>query len=188
MEKPYAWRCAVKHLANPKTLMPGTQLATRRRGYAHFGIYVGYGRVVHYAGRLQYPRGLVEEISLQDFAAGRPVYVGSTPTRFTTREDVVKRARSRLGERSYDLLLNNCEHFCSWCQTGEARSAQVDRLTRRQRLLVRAMERAILAVTRSVGDAARERRHGDKPADLSGATAGCMLTDRVPVSSLARVA
>jgi hypothetical protein len=178
----------VKPLANPPTLMPGTQLVTRRRGYAHFGIYVGCGRVVHYAGRLQYPQGLVEEISLPDFAAGRPVYVASTPTHFTSMEDVVRRARSRLGERSYDLMLNNCEHFCSWCQTGEARSAQVDRLTRRQRLLVRAVERAILAVTRSVGDAVRERRHADKSRSFSSATAGCTRTDRVPASSLARVA
>ena len=172
----------MKHLADPANLVPGAQLVTRRRGYVHFGIYVGCGRVVHYAGRLQYPQGLVEEISLPDFAAGRPVYVGSTRDHFADMEDVVRRARSRLGERSYDLLRNNCEHFCSWCQTGEARSAQVDRLTRRQRLLVRAMERAILAVTRSVGDAARERRHTDKSRGVSGASADCTLTGRVPAS------
>jgi Lecithin retinol acyltransferase len=146
------------------------QLVARRRGYVHFGIFVGGGRVVHYAGRLQYPQGLVEEVSLQDFAAGRPVYVGSAPNRFASTEDVVRRARSRLGERSYDVLLNNCEHFCSWCQTGEARSAQVDRLTRRQRLLVRAVERAILAVTRSVRGAVRERRHTDNSPSALGAT------------------
>jgi hypothetical protein len=57
----------------------------------------------------------------------------------------VRRARSRLGERRYDLLRNNCEHFCSWCQDGEARSAQVAALTRWQRLLVRTVERLVLA-------------------------------------------
>jgi len=82
----------MKHLADPRALVPGTQLVARRRGYVHFGIYVGCGRVVHYAGRLQYPQGLVEEISLPDFAAGRPVYVDSTPDRFTGKEDIVRRA------------------------------------------------------------------------------------------------
>jgi Lecithin retinol acyltransferase len=175
-------------LASPRTLTPGTQLVARRRGYAHFGIYVGCGRVIHYAGRLRYPQGLVEEISLPDFAAGHPVYVGSAPTRITSMDDVVRRARSRLGERSYDLLLNNCEHFCSWCQTGEARSAQVERLTRRQRLLVRTIERAILAVTRSMGDAVRKRRHTDISQSLRGATTDYARTGRVPANSRARVA
>ena len=188
LKKTSAWRCAMKHLADPRALVPGTQLVARRRGYVHFGIYVGCGRVVHYAGRLQYPQGLVEEISLPDFAAGRPVYVDSTPEQFTSKEHIVRRARSRLGERSYDVLLNNCEHFSSWCRTGEARSAQVDRLTRRQRLLVRAIERAILAVTRSVADAVRERRHTNISRSLRSETADGAVTGRVPASSFARVA
>lgn len=136
----------MQRVADLRALVPGIQLIVRRRGYVHSGIYVGCGRVVHYAGRLKYPRGLVEETSLAEFAAGRPVYAASTPTQSTRLEDIVQRARSRLGEHSYDLLLNNCEHFCSWCQTGSARSAQVDRLTRSQRLLVRAMERMIVAI------------------------------------------
>jgi len=131
-----------------RALMPGTQLIARRRGYVHTGIYVGGRRVVHYAGPLKYPRGLVEETSLEDFGAGRPVYVIHAAIPPARLVEVVRRARSRLGERSYDLLSNNCEHFCSWCQTGEARSAQVDRLSRSQRLFVRAVERAVLAVKR----------------------------------------
>ena len=34
-------------------LSPGTHLVTSRRGYAHHGIYVGGGMVVHYAGLCQ---------------------------------------------------------------------------------------------------------------------------------------
>ena len=33
-------------------------------------------------------------------------------------EKVIDRARSRLGEREYDLTSNNCEHFAKWCTTG----------------------------------------------------------------------
>jgi hypothetical protein len=39
--------------------------------------------------------------------------------------EVVSRARSRLGERDYDLVGMNCEHFVRWCKTGEAKSEQV---------------------------------------------------------------
>lgn len=43
-------------------------------------------------------------------------------------EETVMRARSKLGERGYNLLLNNCEHFALWCKTGIAQSAQSDYL------------------------------------------------------------
>jgi hypothetical protein len=36
----------------------------------------------------------------------------------------------------YNLLRNNCEHFCSWCQLGECRSEQVEALTKPALLLV----------------------------------------------------
>jgi hypothetical protein len=50
-------------------------------------------------------------------------------------EDIVRRARSRLGERRYHLLRNNCEHFCNWCQLGESRSEQVEALMKPALLL-----------------------------------------------------
>lgn len=42
--------------------------------------------------------------------------------------EVVRRARSRLGEDRYHVLKNNCEHFCEWCVRGQNRSYQVDAL------------------------------------------------------------
>jgi hypothetical protein len=44
--------------------------------------------------------------------------------------EIVRRARSRLGENDYRLLTNNCEHFCNWCLSGVSRSAQVERRLR----------------------------------------------------------
>jgi phage shock protein A len=38
---------------------------------------------------------------------------------------VIHRAQSRLGERKYNLLFNNCEHFATWCKTGVSYSKQV---------------------------------------------------------------
>jgi Lecithin retinol acyltransferase len=106
----------------------GTQLIVCRLEYYRRGIYVGNGRVVHHTGRIRYPHGLIEEVSLADFVAGRPVRLGDTPCQ-SSACGVVRRARCRLGEQRYDLLQNNCEHFCTWCQTGRPRSPQVDALS-----------------------------------------------------------
>jgi len=43
-----------------------------------------------------------------------------------TPEETVRRAESRLGERSYNIVTNNCEHFAIWCKTGVSESTQVE--------------------------------------------------------------
>lgn len=42
------------------------------------------------------------------------------------RQQAVQRALSRADEDAYNLILNNCEHFANWVQTGEHKSQQVD--------------------------------------------------------------
>ena len=42
-----------------------------------------------------------------------------------TPEETVIRARERIGETSYNLLTNNCEHFAIWCKTGISESHQI---------------------------------------------------------------
>jgi Lecithin retinol acyltransferase len=178
----------MQHLSDLRALPPGTQLIAKRRGYTHFGIYVGCGRVIHYAGRLSYPQGLVEEIPVADFGDGRPVYVYGAPDAFASVEDIVRRARSRLGESAYDLLLNNCEHFCNWCWIGESRSAQVDELTRYQRLLVRAIERLILAGARAARYALRKNLYARDSRILPRTPGRRPLGVEVPASSLTQAA
>ncbi len=41
-------------------------------------------------------------------------------------EEIVKAARSRIGEEGYHILHNNCEHFAFECATGQHRCEQVD--------------------------------------------------------------
>ena len=104
----------------------GAHLITQRRGYEHHGIYVGGGKVIHYAGFAKSAhRGPVEEVALEAFADGHAVAVRPHPFPKYTAEQTVLRARSRLGENHYRLLTNNCEHFCAWCLLGESRSEQV---------------------------------------------------------------
>jgi hypothetical protein len=106
----------------------GTHLVTQRRGYLHHGIYVGGDRVVHYSGSSRTWRGgPVEEVSVEEFSAGRSVSIKPTPNARFRGAEIVRRARSRLGEDRYRLASNNCEHFCEWCIHDRPRSEQVER-------------------------------------------------------------
>src|SRR6185369_2262066 len=107
----------------------GAHLVTPRRWYTHHGIYVGAGQVVHYQGlSSSLRRGPVSKVSLAEFAHGHLVRVHGEADAAYAGIEVVARACSRLGEDAYDVLRNNCEHFCSWCLSGVARSPQVERL------------------------------------------------------------
>ena len=118
------------HALDPAREPPlGAHLVTPRRGYTHHGIYVGRGRVVQYGGAfLGLRRGPVEEVALLQFARGRAIWLRLEESRQFDRDEVVHRARARLGEDRYSVLTNNCEHFCEWCVRGEPRSHQVDSL------------------------------------------------------------
>ncbi len=106
----------------------GAHLVTPRRGYTHHGIYAGNGEVLHYAGLSRSIRsGPVEQVRLAEFANGRSVLVECRSERALDGQEVVARARSRLGENRYRLLTNNCEHFSEWSRFGVSRSSQVDR-------------------------------------------------------------
>lgn len=44
--------------------------------------------------------------------------------------EILNRAESRLGERKYNLVTRNCEHFAFWCATGLSTSQQVEAFLR----------------------------------------------------------
>jgi hypothetical protein len=104
----------------------GAHLATSRRGYHHHGVYVGRGRVVHYSGLSGFWQcGPVEEVSLSRFANGHPVRVVNHLESHYSPEELVRRARSRLGEK------DGCSSHCVFsapisCVTSAANSAIPD--------------------------------------------------------------
>ena len=132
-----------------ETPIPGAHLITPWLGFAHHGIYVGEGKVIHY-GALVYDiiRKPVEEVSLEAFAGGRPVFVVQHDELPYCVKEIVERARSRLGENKYRLLSNNCEHFVEWCLYDLHRSFQVDRALNFPRFMG---ERIQAAVSRFLG-------------------------------------
>ena len=139
-----------RRLAEGEEPALGSHLLTPRLGFAHHGIYVGCGRVAHYGALVHgFHRGPVEEVSLSRFTQGHTLWVRPGAARFSC-EEVIRRARSRIGENSYRLLSNNCEHFCEWCLHGEHRSEQVERaliLPRRFARHISAAAVALLAVS-----------------------------------------
>ena len=102
-------------------------------------------------------RSAVEEVTVEQFTDGRPLWVGCEHQQGFTREEVVRRARSRIGERRYRLLTNNCEHFCAWCLWGEHRSPQVDEWISP---FVRALQTSRGEPRRNDPDGSEERRSG----------------------------
>jgi hypothetical protein len=138
---------------NAEELLPGSRLIVRRRAYFHHGIYMGNGRMIHYAGWSRGTRGLVEEVTLDQFTKGHPYRIGRMAPDRCAGEDIVRRARSRLGERRYHLLKNNCEHFCNWCQLGECRSEQIEALVKPAHRLIGLLQalrrKLVVGLTRS---------------------------------------
>ena len=63
--------------------------------------------------------------SHEEFARGRVTWVRPSDVPAEQRAETARRAESRIGERAYNLLWNNCEHFANWCATGIAWSQQV---------------------------------------------------------------
>jgi hypothetical protein len=117
----------VEPLPSGHALAPGAHIVTPWFGFAHHGIYVGEGKVVHY-GALVYDiiRRPVEEVTLDSFTGGRPLFVVKHAEGVFEAERVIRRARSRIGESRYRLMSMNCEHFAEWCLHGEHRSFQVE--------------------------------------------------------------
>jgi len=127
----------------------GAHLITPWLGFAHHGLYAGDGKVVHY-GALMYDliRKPVEEVSFETFAEGRPVFVIEHPEVCFDAAEIVSRARSRLGEKRYRLLTNNCEHFVEWCLHGLPRSFQAETALAYPRLAGERIERTLFGLLR----------------------------------------
>lgn len=152
----FAVRFLDRRLVDDEEPIPGTHIISPRCGYLHHGIYVGEGRVVHYAGLAYgFHHGPVEEVSLEKFTRGRGVWARWRPPAFD-RAEIIRRARSRVGEAQYRILDNNCEHFCEWCVHGESRSYQVERLLSSRRPL------AIMVLLIARWEARDARRHSPR--------------------------
>jgi hypothetical protein len=107
------------------------ELACRQAGFPmHYAIYLGirHGQPTFIANITEGIR-VIQGKQLLDFVAK---YEVTDIERFTgtmgERTAILKRAISRLGEKGYNLVFNNCEHFKNWVLHNESKSKQVIRI------------------------------------------------------------
>ena len=107
----------------------GQHLYVSRDLYTHHGLGDGRGGVIHYSEPTDGPaKGRVRRTSLDQFARGGDIKIHAYQSRRFSSDEAVKRAESRIGKDGYSLWGNNCEHFVSWCITGDHSSKQVNRV------------------------------------------------------------
>lgn len=108
----------------------GDHLISARTGYSHHGIYIGRNKVIHYSGSSfgRNEKGVIEIVDLETFCQSNGYTIQTYPFRTYSRETSIERAKSRLGEDWYNVLLNNCEHFVTWCIQGVHCSQQTSKL------------------------------------------------------------
>lgn len=93
----------------------------------HYAIFLGY-RGNHPIFVANYRDG-VKEVSIIEIGQLLQTLEPTSIDRFfgseTERRQAIQRAMSRIGEKAYNYIANNCEHFKNWVHRGEHRSDQV---------------------------------------------------------------
>ncbi len=108
----------------------GDHIKVRRWGglYAHHGIDMGDGTVIHLPGEPFRTRHIrVCRTPMEIFlAGGTPIIVDYAPE-VRSGEEAAAIAEALMALPGYCVLRNNCEHFATYCKTGRAKSRQVTR-------------------------------------------------------------
>ncbi len=104
--------------------------------FHHYGIYADDGEIIQFGLapmlRLSVKESDIEVCTtdLEGFADGGEVEVGLYDEKELqekrTPDETVKTARSRLGEKGYSILYNNCEHFAYECAFGKSYCSQTE--------------------------------------------------------------
>lgn len=128
----------------------GDVVRFNRGEYSHVGIYMGRGKVIHLWSPSQHDFQVridtLRRVLLSDAQGDAALYheyaaLAALPECYTDEldermladhqlepllgQEVVQRAMEKLGERDYDYLSYNCEHFVTWARYGFGASPQV---------------------------------------------------------------
>ncbi|MBM7652499.1 lecithin retinol acyltransferase family protein [Neobacillus cucumis] len=105
--------------------------------YNHHGVYISHDEVIHFTGEdadniLDWSKNEVIKTNLEAFLQGGTLevkeYTQEELNDLYPVEHIVHFARACLGDRGYNLIINNCEHFANMCTLGRFRSKQVERI------------------------------------------------------------
>jgi len=115
---------------NLLSIQGGDILYVHRGLYKHYGVYAGDGKVIHFAPltgkEIKAENAVVHETTLGNFLKGGILKIDNKTKAMFPRPEIVERARSQIGTKSYNLAFYNCEHFANWCKTGVYESDQVN--------------------------------------------------------------
>lgn len=100
------------NIASIDSIKLAQHLKVNRLGYSHHALSINEYEVIHYQN------GEVKIETIKSFAKGAAIYIIDTP-RLYKKDEVLARAYSKLGEREYNLIFNNCEHFVRWTMNGD---------------------------------------------------------------------
>lgn len=117
----------------------GDHIRVRRLGglYYHHGIYVSDGEVIAFAGDDDYNPvdwwdTEIRATTYDEFRQGGVVevrqYTEEEQAALCSVDETIAFARACLGNKKYDLLFHNCEHFANACKLGVYRSRQSEDL------------------------------------------------------------
>lgn len=121
----------INQFINNNGIQPADAIVMRKKFFGmvdHYVIYLGI-----YNGRhrfvANYTKGVrdITPRELDDFLnVLQPTKIDRFPGHDVHRSNAVERALSRVGEKQYNYLSNNCEHFKNWVHKGQHRSQQVE--------------------------------------------------------------
>ncbi len=113
---------------------PGGIIRTKVKFYHHYGIFISEDEVIQF-GLPDDPGKPAEQIkvlstNIYTFLGGGELETarpnGAEKKSMRNPQEIIKIARSRIGEGGYDILHNNCEHFVNDCVFGESSSSFLD--------------------------------------------------------------
>lgn len=115
----------------------GDHIRVNRGLYCHHGIYVSDEEVIHFTGNendsiLDWSKPEVISSDLDYFLKGDTLevkeYTDDELEDLYPVDHIVQYARTCLGDKGYNLVFNNCEHFANTCTLGRFRSKQVEKV------------------------------------------------------------
>lgn len=115
----------------------GDHVKVNRGLYTHHGVYISIDEVIHFTGTeddsiLDWSQNEVIKTGLEYFLRGGQVevkeYTDDELKDVYPVEHIVAYSRACLGDRGYNLIFNNCEHFANICTLGRFRSNQVEKV------------------------------------------------------------
>ena len=126
---------------SPDRCEPGDMIRANFGVLYHYGIFVNENRIIQFGpppvAENNRPQNEIEVMATNTdaFACGRIIetahYGKDEAAKKFSPEQIIERAEKRLGEKGYNILHNNCEHFANECVFGVHYSSMEDDARRR---------------------------------------------------------